>query len=216
MNEGWSAAFRKIGLQQKRAADAANAMPHGGSLAKDGAQRKAKVSARFVAASADAKRGSRLSSVVGAGWPFPDSFFPFGIAEKQQQLMQAAAASAAAGAAAAVKAAASYILGVDGAVGGDSPASGGGDSSAVGSGRHVATEMVPPKHPLAEWALALAKDTLPKFDSKGGVVATELDKELDRNIWSSPFKRVPDPLIWGIEAPEMWHVMGAYSTYDSA
>ena len=71
-----------------------------------------------------------------------------------------------------------------------------------------ATEIVPATHPLAIWAVGLARETLPKFDNKGGVVSQDLNRELDRNIWASPYKRAPDPLIWGIETPEMWAVMG--------
>ena len=92
MNQQWAEAFGKARQQQKQGADAAASMPHGGNLAKGAAQREAASNAKLVAATADAKRGSRLSAISGCGWPFPDSFFPFGIEEKrqQQQLQQLA------------------------------------------------------------------------------------------------------------------------------
>ena len=103
----WQELFATEAERGRRAANAAASLPHGGSLSSAQAARKASTSATFEAAKADARRGSRLTALIGAGLPFPDCFFPIG--------MQAAAN--------AMKAAAAYVLGCDCPVGQSTTAS---------------------------------------------------------------------------------------------
>ena len=75
----------------------------------------------------------------------------------------------------------------DGAVGGD------------GEGKGATTEFVKASHPIAVWAKDLATRTL---SGKGTAEAP-----IDKDLWASPIKRVPDAMIWGIEDPAVWHCM---------
>ena len=57
-------------------------------------------------------------------------------------------------------------------------------------------EFVDKDHPITLWANDIADRTLPKF--KRGT-SFEMNRELDRDLWPSAIKRVPDALIWGLE-----------------
>ena len=167
--------FRELQEKSKHAkqanAEVAALLPSGGSMEADAAQRASKFKSKLEAAAVEAQRGTRLSAIQGGGAPF----------KFEMEAMAAAATAAAGGAVAAALAAARYIARVT-------------DSGPVGGDEHTAANptsaLIDAKHPVSVWAHDLVTRTLPKIGTDD-----KLQGLVDRDVWPSPIKRVPDAMV---------------------